>query len=192
MAGGRRRAGARLIVPFAYYNRLSRTRQKIYRASAAVDSIALPPGHGLEALAADLADALAGGDAGGVKRLCARLTAGICRCCGVPHLHVRVLARRPSSAWEELHGLYQPADGDRPAEITVWMRTAKRRQVVAFRTFLRTLLHELCHHLDYEYLRLPESFHTEGFYQRESSLFRQLVPGNDKVIGAESGRRRKK
>jgi hypothetical protein len=42
--------------------------------------------------------------------------------------------------------------------------------VVAFRTFLRTLLHEVCHHLDYTYLRLPDSFHTQGFFQRESSL----------------------
>jgi hypothetical protein len=55
------------------------------------------------------------------------------------------------------------------------MRTAQRRQVVKFRTFLRTLLHELCHHLDYELLRLPDSFHTEGFYKRESSLLRQLL-----------------
>jgi hypothetical protein len=56
------------------------------------------------------------------------------------------------------------------------MRTAQRRRVVAFRTFLRTLLHELGHHLDYSYLRLPDSFHTEGFYKRESSLMHQLLP----------------
>jgi hypothetical protein len=55
------------------------------------------------------------------------------------------------------------------------MRTARQRRVVAFRTFLRTLLHELCHHLDYQLLRLPDSFHTEGFYKRESSLFHQLM-----------------
>jgi hypothetical protein len=55
------------------------------------------------------------------------------------------------------------------------MRTAQRRQVVKFRTFLRTLLHELCHHLDYELLRLADSFHTEGFYKRESSLLRQIL-----------------
>ena len=55
------------------------------------------------------------------------------------------------------------------------MRTAQRRQVVAFRTYLRTLLHELCHHLDYELYRLDESFHTEGFFQRESSLVHQLI-----------------
>jgi hypothetical protein len=48
--------------------------------------------------------------------------------------------------------------------------------VVAFRSFLRTLLHELCHHLDYELFKMEETFHTEGFYKRESSLFHQLVP----------------
>ncbi len=47
--------------------------------------------------------------------------------------------------------------------------------MVAFRTFVRTLLHELCHHLDYELLKLDDSFHTEGFFKRESSLFKQLV-----------------
>ncbi len=38
------------------------------------------------------------------------------------------------------------------------------------------LLHELCHHLDYTLLQRSDSFHTDGFYQRESSLPRQLVP----------------
>jgi DinB superfamily len=47
--------------------------------------------------------------------------------------------------------------------------------VVAFRTYLRTLLHEVGHHLDYALLRLRDSYHTEGFYKRESSLFHQLV-----------------
>ena len=59
--------------------------------------------------------------------------------------------------------------------MTVWMRTAKHRRVVAFRTFLRTLLHELCHDLDYELFGLEETFHTEGFYKRESSLLHQLM-----------------
>jgi hypothetical protein len=54
------------------------------------------------------------------------------------------------------------------------MRTVARKQVVAFKTFLRTILHELCHHLDYELYKLPETFHTEGFYKRESSLYYQL------------------
>jgi hypothetical protein len=47
--------------------------------------------------------------------------------------------------------------------------------VVAFKTFLRTLVHEVCHHLDYELFRLAETFHTEGFYKRESTLTAALL-----------------
>jgi hypothetical protein len=65
------------------------------------------------------------------------------------------------------------------------MRTAKHRRVVAFKSFLRTLLHELCHHLDYELYRLPDSFHTKGFYMRESSLFHQLMPEQQGPAAAE-------
>jgi hypothetical protein len=56
------------------------------------------------------------------------------------------------------------------------MITAKRQKVVAPRTFLRTLLHELCHHLDYTHLNLRDSLHTQGFYRRESSLLAALLP----------------
>jgi hypothetical protein len=56
------------------------------------------------------------------------------------------------------------------------MRTARHARVVAFRTFLRTLLHELGHHLDLTLLGLPQSFHTDGFFKRESSMFHQLLP----------------
>jgi len=162
-------------MPYAYYNRLSRHRRRIYRHSDAIEIIRLPADHRLDQPATELAAALIGEDQRQVTRLCGELARGICTQLHAPPVRVRVLTRRPSDDREELHGLYEPFDDGRPAEITVWMRTARRRQVVAFRTFLRTLLHELCHHLDYEHFKLEESFHTEGFYKRESSLFRQLV-----------------
>jgi hypothetical protein len=77
----------------------------------------------------------------------------------VPKIRVRVLAQRPADETGELHGLYEPEDEGEPARITVWMRTAARRDVVAFKTFLRTLVHELCHHLDYELYKLPNLSH---------------------------------
>jgi hypothetical protein len=36
-------------------------------------------------------------------------------------------------------------------------------------------VHELCHHLDYELFELKETFHTQGFYARESALVRELL-----------------
>jgi hypothetical protein len=83
---------------------------------------------------------------------------------------------RPSNHREELHGLYEFGGGRRQPVVSVWMRTAQRRQVVAFRTFMRTFLHEVVHHLDYQLLRLEDSYHTQGFYKRAESLYRQLVP----------------
>ena len=144
---------------FTYYRRLSRARQTIYRRSDEIERILLPPDHGLDSRAADLSAALSAEDRGLVTSICHDLVVGICTCLDASPVSVRVLAKRPSNDREELHGLYQPEDGGELAQITVWMRTAKRLQVVAFRTFLRTLLHELCHHLDYEYLKLDESFH---------------------------------
>ena len=93
----------------------------------------------------------------------------------MPRLRLRVLAKRPVDGYGELHGLYEPEEGRTPPRITVWMRTAQRLQVVAFKTFLRTVIHELCHHLDYELFALEETFHTDGFYKRESSLVVALL-----------------
>ena len=55
------------------------------------------------------------------------------------------------------------------------MRTAHKQHVVAFKSFLRTLCHEICHHLDYELFALQETFHTEGFYKRESAITNALL-----------------
>lgn len=96
----------------------------------------------------------------------------LCLALRVPALRVEVKTVRPSDRRGELHGLYQSAG--RSQVIQVWMLTAKRGQVVAYRTFLRTLMHEMCHHLDYQLLKLSESFHTDGFFRRESSLAHQL------------------
>src|SRR5262249_57164457 len=77
---------------------------------------------------------------------------------GAPPVRVEVLAARPHARWGELHGLYTAERGKRP-KIQLWMRTAKQKRVVAFRTYLRTLLHEVGHHLDYTVLGLDESYH---------------------------------
>jgi hypothetical protein len=157
-------------MPFAYYDRLSPPRQRTYRRSDAIGALDLPAGLDLGAQVALIRDGLARDDVVAVRRASQALIDALVAGFRVPPIRVRVLATRPADGGGELHGLYEPEDGATPARVTVWMRTAQRRQVVAFRTFLRTLIHELCHHLDYELFELPETFHTEGFYKRESSL----------------------
>ncbi len=160
---------------YAYYNRLTRAQQRIYRQSDAVTSVPLPGTASLRPLVAELTEALASGERLRTQAATLGLLASLSGHLGVSPLRAGVLATRPARRWGELHGLYTPPRQGRPARVTLWMRTARRQRVVAFRTFLRTLLHELCHHLDYERLGLADSFHTEGFYKRESSLFHQLM-----------------
>ncbi|MBI4005675.1 MAG: hypothetical protein HY356_03305 [Gammaproteobacteria bacterium] len=110
-----------------------------------------------------------------IEALTRQITSAIIKNLQVSPVRVKVLAVRPSNNWGELQGLYEPAEKRKHACISVWMRTARHKKVVAFRTYLRTLLHEICHHLDYELFGLEDSFHTEGFFKRESSLFKQLI-----------------
>lgn len=162
-------------MPFAYYARLTRAQQRVYRRSDEIGAITLRGGAALCPLVHGLSRALEAGDRGETERAAQAVLDGLAGALRVRRVRAEVLAVRPSRDWGELHGLYTPSRREGRDRITLWMRTAQRRQVVAFRTFLRTLLHELCHHLDYELLGLPESFHTEGFYRRESSLLHQLL-----------------
>lgn len=157
-------------MPFAYYAKLSPARQRIYRKSDAIDTLALPEGVAAGRIVARVRDGLARDDRTAVQRACQELVDALTAGYRVPKIRVRVLAKRPSDDYGELHGLYEPEEGRAAAQITVWMRTAAKKQVVAFKTFLRTLVHEVCHHLDYECFKLEETFHTEGFYKRESTL----------------------
>ncbi|MBI2217826.1 MAG: DinB family protein [Candidatus Rokubacteria bacterium] len=160
---------------FSYYARLTPAQQRVYRKSDERTQIGLPRAPELHPLVRELQAALESEERAATQRATERLIAGLTGALRIPRVRVEVLAARPHRGWGELHGLYTAEPG-RPAKIQLWMRTAKQRRVVAFRTYLRTLLHEVGHHVDYTYLGLPDSYHTEGFYRRESSLFYQLVP----------------
>jgi len=55
--------------------------------------------------------------------------------------------------------------------IRLWMRTAVRKQVTSYGTFLSTLCHEFCHHLDFHCFKFDDSWHTRGFYERTAALY---------------------
>ena len=161
-------------MPFSYFNRLSLAGKRVYLASDAVKEVALPNAELLHPLLPLLREALLKDDHRAVAAAADALVLGITRLMRVPEVVVEVLAERPRRKGSELHGLYTVAPGKKP-RIKVWMRTAQLGKVVAFKTFLRTLLHEVLHHLDYSHYKFKDSFHTAGFYSRESSLVRQLL-----------------
>lgn len=165
---------------FSYYDRLSRAQRRVYDASDRVAVVPLPDAGALAPAVEALRRALEGGRRAAVERAAGRLVDALLEALRVEPARTSVLAVRPRGRGGELHGLYTRVEGQ-PALLQVWMRTAAHRRVVAFRTFVRTLLHEVCHHLDYALLGLPDSFHTEGFFRRESSLSRQLLGRRTRV-----------
>jgi hypothetical protein len=162
-------------VKFGYYNRLGEKQKATYRKSDAIDAVKVPDAGALEPLVGQLEAALSSGKRLATAKAASALVLELCRQLAVPAVRVTVRAVRPEIEGGELHGLYTFAEKGTAPTIEVWMKTAAHERVVRFRTFLRTLLHELVHHLDVTLLGLQDSFHTEGFFRRESSLVRQLV-----------------
>ncbi len=156
-----------------FRHRLTRPQQRVYDRSNATSSVPLRATARLVRAVHTLPETLKGADAKRVELVAQAIADEICAALAVARVHIHVSGTRPSNSGGELHGLYTQAAGQ-VATIKVWMITAKRGQVVAFKTFLRTLLHEVCHHLDYALLKLGDSYHTDGFYKRESSLFYQI------------------
>ena len=159
---------------FAYYDMLSPARKEVYRQSDAIATLELPPGIDVGGRVSGIREGLARAHRPTVQKDAQALIDALVGGFIVPPVDVRVLAARPSDVDGELHGLYEPDEEIPVARISVWMRTAQRKQVVAYKSFLRTLVHEFLLHLDYEHFKLPETFHTEGFYKRESSLTNAL------------------
>jgi hypothetical protein len=71
------------------------------------------------------------------------------------------------------YAFYEPG-----GRITIYNVTAVRRQYLAPRSYLDTLVHEFLHHLDYHLLGLEHTFHTRGFYSRLADLMGKLTPAH--------------
>jgi hypothetical protein len=127
----------------------------------------------------DLALWLAAGDKGKVRGATQAVIDLLCAAARVPAARLSLRERahaefRGDKAVVQLRGLCAP-DGT----ITLAFRTAVRRKVFAFKTYLNTMTHEFMHHYDHRRLQLGASFHTRGFYQRVRDLVGRLVPAAD-------------
>ncbi len=171
---------------FDFYYRLNASRRREYERSDALgapslDAVIMQP------LGENLQAALVSGDQTSVRLAAQAVADAFSAQLQLPPIRVSVLRTRPQRGGSEYHGYYEGGEDGKRARVTLWMFTARRRQVVAYRTFLRTLVHELCHHLDFEGFGFGESFHTEGFYKRESALCRLILgePSRQASVRAE-------
>jgi hypothetical protein len=136
-----------------------------------IKSLDLPPNENLCDIAKRLEVAMKADQIPAVRNACAEFLATTSDFYRVPDCGIRVLAARPlrvREGWStELFGDYHPD----AMLIRVWMRTAVRKKITSFGTFLSTLCHEFCHHLDFQKFEFADSWHTRGFYERAAALY---------------------
>ena len=136
-----------------------------------VKALDLPQDGSLLGISKSIESAMKAGQTAGVRRACAEFLGATSNFYKVPDCGIRVLAARPlrvRESWSsELFGDYNPET----MLIRVWMRTAVRKEVTSFGTFLSTLCHEFCHHLDFQRFGFSDSWHTRGFYERAAALY---------------------
>jgi hypothetical protein len=169
-----------------YFYRLPARAQRIWLKSDSIERFELAPDANTVSLTAALMAALSSGAPLVIERSAQALLDQICALVGVSSVRVEVRGVRPHNTRGELHGIFYPRGPSArpgPPLIILWMRTAQRHDIVKPRTFLRTLMHELGHYLDYALLRLGESYHTTGFFRRESYLVRILCPPEQSSAG---------
>lgn len=135
-------------------------------------TLKVPINDRLQASAESIASAVQSGTTASVRRACGEFLLVASSFYEVRQPGIRVLAARPLRVREggsaiELFGDYHPET----MLIRLWMRTAIKKQVTSFGTFLSTLCHEFCHHLDCQLLGFPQSWHTRGFYERTAALY---------------------
>ena len=143
-----------------------------FRESEGLTSIELPAHARLFQLAQAIDSGMKEGTRERVRQACSEFLSAAADFYGVRSPDVRALAARPlrvrEGGWQtELFGDYTIGDG----LIRIWTRTAVRKEVTSFGTFLSTLCHEFCHHLDCQKFGFTRSPHTRGFYERAAMLY---------------------
>lgn len=166
----------------AFFYRMPPRAQRTWLLSEAIERFEFASTRAACDAVATLVLALQSGGAVATAEAARIVAREVCAMAGVAALAVEVKSVRPRNQRGELHGLFFPFDARTrtPPRIVLWMRTAQRHAVVQPRTFVRTLMHELVHYLDYSLLRLGDSHHTMGFFKRESFLVRMLMPPDDR------------
>ena len=146
-------------------------KHKLFVDSDRLKTITLPEDQRFVEIAGAIDTAMKAENTNSVQQVCDNFLGAASDFYQVPRCKIRVLAARPLRVREhsttELFGDYQPDT----MLIRVWMRTAVRKDITSFGTFLSTLCHEFCHHLDFLKFGFGDSWHTRGFYERAAALY---------------------
>lgn len=148
----------------------TRRAHRDYERSNDVLELSVVPEPEARSAASVLREALLANDKALVEQASQSIVTSLCHSIGARDLLVKVGYKRLVRGRVQYYG-FCGKDG----YMTLYFRTGKTNKPVAHKTYLRTLVHELTHHLDWVHLRLLHSFHTKGFYGRVKSLYQGLL-----------------
>jgi len=123
-----------------------------------------------------LAEALKEGNEEAIKEFSNEAVAELNLIYGLPELRVYTGGkRRYTRRGGQYYGVYR-SRGEKEVKhsVSVYSRTAETQKYVAPKTFLRTLIHEWGHHYDKYKLRINNTYHTKGFYERINTVYMKL------------------
>lgn len=145
-----------------------------YNRSNDLGTITLPPQEPLLRMAKQLEEFMAEENKKEMQVACNAIATYVSDSFQIEAPQVRVLGVRPrKGTGYDVEELYADYDLD-TKKIRLWMRTAVLEKVTSYGTFLSTLCHEICHHLDVVYFDFPNTFHTRGFYERAGILYHHV------------------
>ena len=142
-----------------------------FRESDRTTTLDLPDNESLPEIAQSIEAAMKTERIANVRAACAEFLKTASQFYKVEDCGIRVFTDRPLKVREhwttELFGDYDPDS----SLIRVWIRTAVRKEMTSFGTFLSTLCHEFCHHLDFQKFGFADSWHTRGFFERAAAFY---------------------
>ncbi len=145
-----------------------------YLRSDQMRKIKLPPAQMARRHALSIKQALEEENLKAASLACNALAADLAKAYKIKAPPIRVLSVRPREETEywvvETFGDYDPST----QRIRLWMRTAIKKKPTSYGTFLSTLIHEFCHHLDMVALDMPHSYHTRGFFERTALIYHHV------------------
>ena len=155
--------------------RFSRAEKRAYALSNAIAGVDFKVTPSMRRKVDEVAQWLAAGDKAQVRAATQAVLDLLCEAARIPpaRLTLKDTAYAKFRGGKAVWKLYGTCERD--GAISVAFRTAVRRQVFAFRTFLNTVVHEFMHHYDNARLKLAASFHTSGFYHRVRNLYGDLL-----------------
>ncbi len=152
----------------------ARAEKDEYSRSDDMRAVNLPPAEPFRSYALQLKDALAAEDRKAVLVASRLLIYALSDFYQVKRPSVRILSVRPQETQGEW--IFQTFGDYNPETLLIrlFMKTAVQKKTSSYGTFLSTLVHEFCHHLDVVSLELPNTFHTRGFFERVAVLYHHI------------------